>query len=92
MIIDRKFLIYAKSRSSDTVYTEQNAIVFLARDIALPAALREYLRECRALKCDQMQLGSIEVLYSRVIAFQADHGFQKAAVETKEEFLRLTKE
>lgn len=87
--IDRKFEIKAKSKNSGTEYDESESILFLARDPAVPAIIRAYHIESQRLGCDQMQLDSIEALYSRIVTFQATQGTKKAAVETQEEAERL---
>ena len=91
-MIDRKFIITATSKKpGGKGYTEADCFVILARDPAAPAAIDAYITECRKLGCDERQLESSLSLYSRVMAYQGTYPSQKAAVETLEEFERLTR-
>ena len=91
-MIDRKFIITATSKKpGGKGYTEADCFVILARDPAALAAIDAYITECRKLGCDERQLESSLSLYSRVMAYQGTYPSQKAAVETQEEFERLTR-
>ena len=54
------------------VYTEENAIVFLAKDRAVPKMLQAYKDECRAVGCAESHIESVDLLLDRVIEFQTD--------------------
>lgn len=71
--IDTKFLLRAMSRSSRKTYTEQNAVVFLARDLALQAALQAYHNECERLGAADAQLEGVRMLLQRVEQYQSEH-------------------
>ena len=69
--IDRKFSISAKATEHDRpYYDEHHAVLFLAKDRALPATLTFYRYECEALGADPRQLEGIDRLRERVIAYQ----------------------
>lgn len=70
MDIDRKFQIHAKNVVSRKLYTEGNAILFLARDAALLPTLQTYLNVCRELGSSEEHLSAVESLQERVKAFQ----------------------
>ena len=69
-MIDRKFKFVATNPCKDTVYTEENAIVFCAKDAAVPKMLLEYQKECKKLGCDESHLESASLLFDRVLEFQ----------------------
>jgi hypothetical protein len=68
--IDRKFRFVATNLCNGKVYTEDNAIVFCAKDRALVAALVAYGDECEKLGCGKEHLESIDLLIDRVTAYQ----------------------
>ena len=70
MIIDRKFKFVATNPCKGNVYTEENAIVFCAKDQAVPYMLNAYLERCRDLGCGSEHIESIELLLQRVIDYQ----------------------
>ena len=70
MVIDRKYRIIAINPCSGNVHTEKDAIVFLAKDSALPYALEEYLKQCKRLHCDETHLKSMRLLIARVDEYQ----------------------
>ncbi|MCP5006902.1 MAG: hypothetical protein GY941_23590 [Planctomycetes bacterium] len=69
-MIDRKFKFVATNPCKDTVYTEENAIVFCAKDKALIPALRAYAGACVAIDCGEEHINSIDLLIDRVKDFQ----------------------
>ena len=71
-VIDRKFRFVAVNPCNNHVYTEENGIVFAAKDKALPEALRAYYKECRRLHCDSSHLESVNLLIERIVRFQAN--------------------
>ena len=75
-MIDRKYKFLAVNPCSGNIHTEDDAVVFLAKDKALPYALEEYYRQCKRLQCDESHLESINLLMSRVDNYQANEGSQ----------------
>jgi len=69
--IDRKFHFVATNPCKGDVYTEENAIIFCAKDAALVPTLETYYHECKALGCRKEHLESIDLLIERVRRFQA---------------------
>ena len=69
-VIDRKFKFKAVSNKSKKVYTEKNAIVFLAKDILLPALLDKYLELCQFAEVDSRQIEGVKLLKERVEKWQ----------------------
>jgi len=70
-MIDRKFKFVAVNPCNQKVYTEENAIIFCAKDAALLPTLETYYHECKALHCGSEHLESINLLIERVKGFQA---------------------
>lgn len=71
--IDRKYMFDAVSAHSGNLHTQADAMVFLARDPAVPGMLQTYENECRRLGSDHGQLEAVRLLRQRVEAFQARH-------------------
>ena len=71
-MIDRKFKILAINPCNGKIYTEENAVLFVAKDKALPDALFAYRRACEDLKCDDAHIESIGLLIERVVEFQVE--------------------
>jgi len=69
-MIDRKFKFVAVNPCNQKVYTEENAVVFCAKDKCLPKALQAYEKECKDRGCESSHLESISLLISRVLTFQ----------------------
>jgi predicted ATP-grasp superfamily ATP-dependent carboligase len=69
--IDRKFFIIADHVTKHTSHTERDAVLFLAKDKALPDTLRYYHEKCTKLGADPRHLQSIVLLLDRVEAYQA---------------------
>lgn len=68
--IDRKFKFVAVNPANGHFYTEEDAIVFCAKDAALPAALSAYLDKCVALQANKEHILSVQALIDRVKTFQ----------------------
>jgi hypothetical protein len=71
--IDRKFYFTAVSLKSKKKYSDNNAVVFLAKDALLPALLDHYYALCVEHKVDERQLKGVALLRERVMKFQAKH-------------------
>ena len=69
-MIDRKFKFVATNPCKGNVYTEDNAIVFCAKDAAVPAMIEAYIKECEMLGCSAEHIESAFLLKKRVVAFQ----------------------
>ncbi|MCK5602561.1 DUF3850 domain-containing protein [Candidatus Pacearchaeota archaeon] len=64
--VDRKFRIHAENRATGVVRTDEEAILFLAKDDAVPDMLDSYRALCVDLEADKGQLDSIDLLIDRV--------------------------
>lgn len=71
--IDRKFKIVAENATTSKQHTERDAVLFLAKDKALPATLEFYREECQRLGAEPTFLDSVGKLIGRVKEFQAKH-------------------
>lgn len=70
--VERKYWLQAVSRQgTGRVWTHDHAMVFLARDVALPAVLRYYLDICQAHGAAGAQIRALELLTERVNRYQA---------------------
>ena len=69
-IIDWKYKFVATNPCSGSVHTEKDAIVFLAKDAAVPAMLKAYLAECVRLGCDELHREAVQLLFKRVVSYQ----------------------
>ena len=69
--IDRKFKIQATSINSGNVYTENEAVCFLAKDRAFLMALPAYLEACKTIGAGPDQLKAVELMIERVREYQA---------------------
>ncbi|MDO8357257.1 MAG: hypothetical protein Q7U76_12775 [Nitrospirota bacterium] len=72
-MIDKKYKIQAVQAITKAKHTEQDSVLFLAKDKALPATLRFYSEECTRLGAANDQLQGIELLIGRVEDYQAKH-------------------
>ena len=70
-MIDGKYTIHAKNVEKRTLFTHENAMLFLARDAALIPTLKFYQNECAMLGSGQAHLDSIDKLLGRITEFQA---------------------
>lgn len=71
-VIDRKFKLLAVNPVTGKIYTEENAMVFCAKDKALPAALQAYLVECARIGANPDHLKSVGLLIDRVVEYQRE--------------------
>lgn len=69
-IIDRKFKFVAVNPCNGKVYTEENAVVFCAKDKAFLQALRKYKYACKHYGSNCEHLESVGLLIDRVKHFQ----------------------
>lgn len=72
MAIDWKYKIQAVNPCSKNTHDENDSILFLAKDKAVPAMLRTYREECKRLGANPAHLESIALLIDRVEEYQHD--------------------
>lgn len=72
MNIDRKYQIRALNPCSGNTHDEHDSILFLAKDKAVPAMLRAYLKESEKLGANPAHLESIGLLLDRVEHYQRE--------------------
>ena len=72
MNIDRKYQIHAVNPCSRNTHDEHDSILFLAKDKAVPAMLRAYLKESEKLGANPAHLESIGLLIGRVEQYQRE--------------------
>ena len=72
MNIDRKYNIHAVNPCSRNTHDEHDSILFLAKDKAVPAMLRAYLKESENLGANPAHLESIGLLIGRVEQYQRE--------------------
>lgn len=72
MVIDRKYKIQATNPCSGTTHTEEDSVLFLAKDKAFLAALPTYRRESEKLGANPAHLESIDLLIERVTKYQTE--------------------
>lgn len=70
MTIDWKYKIQAVNPCSGNTHTEDDSILFLAKDKAVPATLRYYKAKCKRLGANPAHLEAIELLIGRVDSYQ----------------------
>lgn len=68
--IDWKYKIQAQNPCSGNTHTEEDSILFLAKDRAVPAMLRAYLAECERLGTGPAHLEAVRLLLGRVERYQ----------------------
>jgi hypothetical protein len=71
--VDWKFSIKAIALHNGKRYTERESVLFLCKDLAVPAMLRFYRNECLNIGCRKNQLRAIDLLIKRVVDWQARH-------------------
>jgi hypothetical protein len=86
--IDRKFRFIALNPVNGKVYTENDAIILCAKDAAVLPALEAYRAACIDLGANREHILSIELLYNRVLNFQADQGGGRVPDTVGEEIKR----
>lgn len=72
MNIDRKYKINAVNPCSANTHDENDSILFLAKDKAVPAMLKAYWAESKRLGSNPAHLESINLLIERVEQYQRD--------------------
>jgi len=87
-MIDRKFKFVATNPCKGNVYTEENAIVFVAKDKAVPRMLRAYIIKCQELGCGAEHIESAELLAKRVEEYQQNVECRTPDTETDCEIAR----
>jgi len=90
-VIDRKFKFIAFNPCKGTIYTEKNAVLFLAKDAGLLPTLDRYLKFCENSGCDSNHIESIELLMGRVRRFQQEWGDKLPDTNTPCEIARCIK-
>lgn len=66
MEIDRKFKFVATHKTKGVEFTDREAVVFLAKDNAFPAALQFYREECVRQGAGDLQIKGVDLLIERV--------------------------
>ena len=74
--VDRKFRFLAVCTEHGHPHSQEDAVVFLAKDKALPETLRYYREKCMELGCQDQQLLGITLLIERVLRWQKLHPTQ----------------
>jgi len=69
-VIDRKFKLLAVNPVTGKIYTEETAMVFCAKDKAVPAALKAYREECVRYGANPEHIESVGLLIERVELYQ----------------------
>ena len=72
MAIDWKYKITAINPCSKSTHDENDSILFLAKDKAVPAMLRAYLAECERLGTNPAHLEAVALMLGRVEVYQRD--------------------
>jgi hypothetical protein len=72
MTIDWKYKIQAVNPCSGNTHSEEDSILFLAKDKAVPAMLYAYLNKCEELGTNPAHIEAIELLIKRVEDYQRD--------------------
>lgn len=70
MNIDRKYQINAVNPVSGRIHSENDSVLFLAKDAAFLSVLPQYLEKCKELGSNPDHLESISLLIDRVGEFQ----------------------
>ena len=70
MVIDRKYKILAVNPCSGNVHNEEDAILFLAKDLAVLPMLETYVEECNLLGCEDTHIESVNLLIERIEEYQ----------------------
>ncbi len=69
-VVDRKFKFVAVNPCNGKVYTEENAVVFCAKDRALVAAIEAYISSAGFFGAADEHLESMGLLLGRVNEYQ----------------------
>ena len=81
-MIDRKFKFVATNPCKNSVYTEENAVVFCAKDKAVPSMLTAYIKECEKIGCGDEHLEAIRLMRGRIIQYQIENESRIPDTET----------
>jgi len=73
-MIDKKYIIIATNPTSKSEHTEEDSMLFLAKDEAVPGMLSAYIDICASLGANQEHLESLRQMRNRVIKYQIDNG------------------
>jgi hypothetical protein len=71
--VDLKFQFLATHVITGQTHSQDDGIVFLAKDDAFPGTLQAYLQECQRLGAKKEQLEGVKRLIKRVEAWRAAH-------------------
>ncbi len=72
MAIDWKYKIQAVNPCSKNTHDENDSILFLAKDKAVPHMIRAYMDKCRALGANEAHLIAMHQALQRIEKYQAD--------------------
>ena len=75
-VIDRKYRILAVNPLHVSIHTEKDSLLLLAKDRAVPAALKAYRAECVVIGANPEHIDSIDLLIKRVEEYQAKEGWR----------------
>lgn len=89
--IDRKFIFLALNPFTGSYYTQKDAFIMTAKDLAVPEALSVYIEKCKELGADVNQVKSAQLLLSRVNKYQATHITKVPDVSSEREIAACTK-
>jgi len=81
-MIDRKYKILAVNPCSGNIHTEDDSILFSAKDGALPDTLMFYKERCKELGSDENHLESIDLLINRILDFQRGNNWKIPDTDT----------
>ena len=82
-MIDRKYRILAINPCKGAFHTEEDSILFLAKDRAVPVMLQAYRKECERIGCQPEHLESVNLLIDRVVDFQEQKGSKTPNTDTQ---------
>ena len=82
-MIDRKFVFTAVNPCNGKHYTQENAMVLCAKDVAVLPALKAYRDECERIKCGPEYIHSVNMLIARVQVFQNTEGARIPDTDTQ---------
>lgn len=71
--MDAKFYGEIRKAKDDSIVPDDEYIVFLVKDNAVPAMLQFYRRQCEQLKCDAEQLTAVDRMIGRALAWRREH-------------------
>lgn len=83
MIIDRKFEFMAINPCNSKHYNQKNAMVFCAKDRAVPVMIKAYIEECKIIGCGTEHIESMQLMLDRVVAYQKNVECRTPDTETE---------